>query len=88
MLLNARKETRVKFNPGLRANRLSNNWALRKSCLRNSRLSNQKHVVYRMMVFGRFQVVCVSRCLVRQQKLHLVFHKAELLKAWLALTIG
>ena len=27
MLLNARKETRVKFNPGLSANRLSNNWA-------------------------------------------------------------
>ena len=28
MLLNKRKETPVKFNPGLSANRPSNNWAL------------------------------------------------------------
>ena len=28
MLLNPRKETQVKFNPGLSANRPSNNWAL------------------------------------------------------------
>ena len=27
MLLNTEKETRVKFNPGLSANRPSNNWA-------------------------------------------------------------
>ena len=27
MLLNAKKETRVKFNPGLSANWPSNNWA-------------------------------------------------------------
>ena len=27
MLLNKEKETRVKFNPGLSANRPSNNWA-------------------------------------------------------------
>ena len=75
------KETRVKFNPGLSANRLSNNWAQniidKNPCLRKSRLSNQKHVVYHMMVFGRFQVVCISRCLVRQQKLHLVFHRCR-----------
>ena len=28
MLLNTRKETRVKFNPGLSANRPSNDWSL------------------------------------------------------------
>jgi len=28
MLLSEEKETRVKFNPGLSANRPSNNWAL------------------------------------------------------------
>ena len=28
MLLNKKKETRVKFNPGLSPNWLSNNWAL------------------------------------------------------------
>ena len=28
MLLNTRKETKVKFNPRLSANRPSNNWAL------------------------------------------------------------
>ena len=30
MLLKKEKETRVKFNPGLNANRPSNNWALEK----------------------------------------------------------
>ena len=36
MLLKKEKETRVKFNPGLSANRPSNNWALEK------RLPNSK----------------------------------------------
>ena len=31
MLLNKEKESRVKFNPGLSANRPSNNWALENS---------------------------------------------------------
>ena len=31
MLLNKEKECRVKFNPGLSANRPSNNWALENS---------------------------------------------------------
>ena len=72
---------RQKKKPGLSANRLSNNWAQNiideNPCLRKSRLSNQKHVVYHMMVFGRFQVVCIPRYLVRQQKLHLVFHRCR-----------
>ena len=50
MLLNNKKETPVKFNPGLSANRPSNNWAL----------DDNKVKLHLKRVFALFQTLSIN----------------------------